>query len=348
MESPQDQAAKSPSKELTELQNDKPTIQETTVETKDVDVNQLQSKHDQTEKDQLPQQQDVIVPIIQETYKGTNDVDVNQLKAYPDLAEKDELQPKQDVIVPLMQETYKGEMTDFIMDAEAGVFAEESSFSASVRLAFIRKVYCIMTVQLAITAAIIALFTSVDEVREWTYYNEWSLYVAIAIVIVIIVTLACCDSISRRTPGNFICLGIFTLAFGYMLGAIVCRFDVEAILLAVGICAVITLTLTIFSFQTKLDVTKCGGVLCVLMIILLFTGIAFAFFPQDDYATIGYSAAGALIFSLYIVYDTQMMLGNKKHSISPEDYVFAALNLYLDVINLFLRILIIISKAQKK
>ena len=61
-------------------------------------------------------------------------------------------------------------------------------------------------------------------------------------------------------------------------------------------------------------------------------------------AQIGYGSAGALIFSLYIVYDTQLMMGGShKYSLSPEEYVFAALNIYLDVINLFMYILMIVG-----
>ena len=64
-------------------------------------------------------------------------------------------------------------------------------------------------------------------------------------------------------------------------------------------------------------------------------------------ANIGYSAVGCLIFSLYLIYDTQIMLGGKhKYSLSPEEYIFAALNLYLDIINLFLYILRIIGAAR--
>ncbi len=49
----------------------------------------------------------------------------------------------------------------------------------------------------------------------------------------------------------------------------------------------------------------------------------------------------------YIVFDTQMMLGGKhKYSLSPEEYIFAALNLYLDIINLFLFILSIIGSSR--
>ena len=63
---------------------------------------------------------------------------------------------------------------------------------------------------------------------------------------------------------------------------------------------------------------------------------------------IGFGAAGALVFSLYLVYDTQLMLGGKhKYALSPEEYIFAALNLYLDIINLFLYLLSIFGGGKK-
>ena len=62
---------------------------------------------------------------------------------------------------------------------------------------------------------------------------------------------------------------------------------------------------------------------------------------------IGFGVAGALIFSLYIIYDTQMMMGGKhEYALDPEEYIFASLNIYLDVINLFLYILMIVGAAK--
>lgn len=40
------------------------------------------------------------------------------------------------------------------------------------------------------------------------------------------------------------------------------------------------------------------------------------------------------------------MGGKHKYSISPEEYIFAALNLYLDIINIFLYILTIIGASR--
>ena len=66
-------------------------------------------------------------------------------------------------------------------------------------------------------------------------------------------------SLRRKTPHNYIFLGLFTAAEGLLLGLSVSSYDADEVLLAVGICAAVTLALTIFAFQTKFDFTACGG-----------------------------------------------------------------------------------------
>ena len=62
---------------------------------------------------------------------------------------------------------------------------------------------------------------------------------------------------------------------------------------------------------------------------------------------IGIGIGGALIFSCYLVYDTQLMMGGKHaYSLSPEEYIFAALNIYLDIVNLFIYILLIFTGGR--
>eukprot|EP00438_Fugacium_kawagutii_P011117 Skav203188 [mRNA] locus=scaffold39:361567:361815:+ [translate_table: standard] len=55
------------------------------------------------------------------------------------------------------------------------------------------------------------------------------------------------------------------------------------------------------------------------------------------------------VFAFYIVFDTQLMLGSwggHKLQFDIDDYAFAALNLYLDIINLFLYILEIVGTRE--
>lgn len=89
-----------------------------------------------------------------------------------------------------------------------------------------------------------------------------------------------------------------------------------------------------------------GSILFVAMVVFLIFGII-AIIWHGKIMTLVYASIGALLFSIYLVYDTQLMIGgNHKYSISPEEYIFAALNLYIDVINIFLYILTIIGASR--
>lgn len=48
---------------------------------------------------------------------------------------------------------------------------------------------------------------------------------------------------------------------------------------------------------------------------------------------------GAFLMGLYIIYDTQLILGRGSVSLTVDDYIFAAMNLYIDVVQLFIYIL---------
>jgi len=217
----------------------------------------------------------------------------------------------------------------------------------AIRRAFIQKVYAILMCQLVVTGGIMAIIMFVRPIKDFVWDNTWILWVSMGVTFACVIALACVPGVRRKSPGNIVCLGIFTVFEAVMLGMVASTYDVEAVLMAVGTTAGVTLALTIFAFQTKIDFTGCGGALLCVLVVFIISGIFFAFIPSPRWAQIGYSAVGAIIFSLYIIYDTQIMLGgNHKYSISPEEYIFAALNLYLDIINLFLYLLSIFGNSK--
>jgi len=146
---------------------------------------------------------------------------------------------------------------------------------------------------------------------------------------------------------NFMLLFVFTIAESIMLGMVSMLYTTESVIIAAGITAMVVFFLTIFAFQTKIDFTMCRGVMGCILFVFIIVGLIMLFIPQPRYYDTIYGGIGALIFSVYIVIDTQMMMGgNHKFSISPEEYIFAAVVLYLDILNLFLYILKIMG--QKK
>lgn len=216
----------------------------------------------------------------------------------------------------------------------------------SIRRGFIRKVYSILTAQLGITLGFIILFMYHRPTKLWVQQHPEMFWIALGVMIVTLISMACCGSVRRKAPMNFIFLTLFTFAQSFLLGVTTANFSSQEVLLAVGITAAVCLGLTLFAFQTKWDFTVMGGVLFVAVIILMLFGIIAIFFPGKT-ITIVYASLGALLFSIYLVYDTQLMMGGEhKYSISPEEYIFAALNLYLDIINIFMYILTIIGATR--
>uniref|UniRef100_H3DP59 Zgc:110410 n=2 Tax=Tetraodon nigroviridis TaxID=99883 RepID=H3DP59_TETNG len=228
-------------------------------------------------------------------------------------------------------------------------FANSAFSDGAVRRGFIRKVYLTLMLQLLVTVGIICAFIYWDDLREWTWEHYWFTYCMMAVVLVFILLLSCCDNLRRRVPFNFITLGLFTIAEGLMLGSVTIFFHAEAVMWAVGATALVSFGLTLFAMQSKhqWDFTTAYGSLWVFGWTLLSFALLCAIL-RSQYLYIFYACLGTLLFSLYLVFDTQLILGgkNRKYQVSPEEYVFAALNLYLDIVTLFLLLLQLIGLCR--
>lgn len=202
-----------------------------------------------------------------------------------------------------------------------------------------------LTAQLMVTFAFVAVFTFVEKAKVFVMANIWTYFVSYAIFFVSLCVINCCGSVRRRHPWNLVALSVLTLSMSYMAGMIASFHDTDAVVMAVGITAVVCFTVVIFSLQTKCDFTPCYGVLFVCTIVLIVFCLLCIFIP-NKILHIVYAGLGALLFTCFLAVDTQLLLGNKELSLSPEEYIFAALNLYTDIITIFLYILAIIGRAR--
>ncbi|XP_071152449.1 protein lifeguard 2-like [Mytilus edulis] len=231
-----------------------------------------------------------------------------------------------------------------------------SSFSdKAVRMAFIRKVYLILMVQLLVTFGFVCLFSLVKPIKNFIQTTGiWFYLVSNATFLVTYIVLVCIPSVRRKYPGNFICLTVFTLAFSYVVGTISSYYDTTSVFVAAGVTCLVCLSLSLFAIQTKIDFTLCSGLLFALVMVLIFFGIScmiFDFiFPADVFTwrimDCVYGGLAALVFSLFLVYHTQRLVGGRKHDLSPEEYVYGALQLYMDIVYLFLILLACFGKGN--
>uniref|UniRef100_A0AC11ECZ8 Uncharacterized protein n=1 Tax=Ovis aries TaxID=9940 RepID=A0AC11ECZ8_SHEEP len=238
-------------------------------------------------------------------------------------------------VVPISPET----TTD---DINPGPFSE-----TAVRRAFIVKVFFLLSIQLLITGAIVSLFVFCKALRSWVIKNPWFNYTLLPAFFVIFIVLACCGKLRRQVPANYILLGLFTVLQGLLLGTVSVFYNAEEVLWATGATALVTLSLSLFALQTKWDFTLLNGMLFVLLFVLIIYGIILIFI-RSYWLHLLYAGLGTVIFSLYLVMDVQLMVGGRHHhsDLDPEEYVFAALNIYMDIINLFLFILQLIGMGR--
>ncbi|KAJ8267278.1 hypothetical protein COCON_G00124500 [Conger conger] len=245
---------------------------------------------------------------------------------------------------PLNNPGYHGDVPPSYYGNEE--FSSSGFEDKTIRQAFIRKVFMVLTVQLLVTFSFVAVFTFVDDAKRFVRMNPWTYYVSYAIFFVALIVLSCCGEFRRKHPWNLVALSILTLSLSYMVGMIASFYDTDSVIMAVGITAVVCFTVVLFSLQSKYDFTSCRGVLFVCLIVLLLFSIL-CIFIRHRILHIVYASLGALLFTCFLAVDTQLLLGNKKLSLSPEEYVFAALNLYTDIINIFLYILAIVGRARE-
>lgn len=222
----------------------------------------------------------------------------------------------------------------------------EDMMMGEVRNGFIRKVYGILAVQLFLTAVIAWPIQQADPI--WVQMNRQYVNIAMIMSLVLVIGVGCCcTEVARTFPYNYMFLFMVTVCEAVVVGFIAAMYTAESVLFAVLLTGGIFIGLTVYAMTTKSDFTGMGGYLCALVWGLILTSFVCMFFPSPMGQKL-LGGAGAIIFSMYIVYDTQLIVGGKhsKHQFGVDDYVFAALNIYLDIINLFIYILSLFGERR--
>ena len=147
----------------------------------------------------------------------------------------------------------------------------------------------------------------------------------------------------KHKPGINL-LALFTLTFmtGLMIAPLLASiFAMPAGASIVGQAFLMTSVafggISMFAMTTKRDFSSMGKMLFIALIIMIVAGIS-NIFIQSSLMQLAIASAGALLFSAFILYDTQQIL--KGNYDSP---VEAALSLYLDFFNLFISLLQILG-----
>lgn len=222
-------------------------------------------------------------------------------------------------------------------------FSSDALQTAGVaRLAYIRKVYSYFFAGIVV-AVVGALLTMNSELVFTIAQHPWiSLIVMIGAVML---ASASAKNPARALPtlllftfisGAVISPTLYVIANGYIEGT-----GPGLIYNALALTTLIFAALTTYAFVSKKDFSFMGASLTIGLFMVIGVSLLNLFF-QSSSLDLALSFVIVLLFSGFILYDTSKILKNA-HAIPP---TLGALNLYLDFLNLFMRLLRIMGRER--
>lgn len=215
----------------------------------------------------------------------------------------------------------------------------------TIRRSFIRKVLGIIFFQMLISIGFVMAALFIKKFQTFQRENVYLFLIALFVEILLFFVLACNKKFCRKVPYNYICLIIFTIAVSYILSYICARTQPEAVLAATIATGVIVFLLGLFSFFSKKDITRNIVIIFYLpvagLIIILFLSVWSGAIIQ-----IIISLVIVAIFSIFLAYDLQKLSGKFGDEYSIDDYVYAALNIYIDIVLIFKNLLYIFGGSS--
>ncbi|TPH28771.1 Bax inhibitor-1/YccA family protein [Helicobacter pylori] len=147
---------------------------------------------------------------------------------------------------------------------------------------------------------------------------------------------------SKSKPGlNLFMLFAFTSLSGVtlvpLLGMVIAKAGLGAVWQALGMTTIVFGLMSVYALKTKNDLANMGKMLFIALIVVVVCSLINLFLGSPMFQVV-IAGASAILFSLYIAYDTQNIV--KGMYDSPID---AAVDLYLDFLNVFISILQIIG-----
>jgi FtsH-binding integral membrane protein len=151
----------------------------------------------------------------------------------------------------------------------------------------------------------------------------------------------------RDYPRNLILTLLFTFVEGVWLAPFIYMAETRSPGIA-GQAAILTLStfgvLSAYAVLSRRDFSAWGSFFIMGLWVLIATSLLNIFFPTA-LGTLWIAAATVAVFSGLLVFDTWRLVRSGQYG--PEDYVPAAVNIYLDLLNLFIAILSLLGGRRR-
>ncbi len=149
----------------------------------------------------------------------------------------------------------------------------------------------------------------------------------------------------------WICYFLYSALTGLSLSYIFTAYTTSSVVLAFGAAAVVFVSMAVIGYTTKIDLRRFGTLFLAGLIASIVMTLLNAFLIHSDVLSMGICYLGIIIFLGLIAYDMQRLRdlyneGLADPTLGEKLLVYGSFQLYLDFINLFIRILQIFGKRR--
>jgi FtsH-binding integral membrane protein len=182
-------------------------------------------------------------------------------------------------------------------------FAEAlAEMDVHVRHGFVRKVFGILSVQLLVTFGWVLLVSNDSGLRNYHATHTWPLFLGLALSLGSMIGMICFVDLVRSHPGNYIMLGVFTVAESLLLGGLGGTVDPQLMAVAVGTTLAVSVGIILFAMQTRFDFTGAGPYLFVALWSMIIFSMISSLAGQSAEQSKVYAGFGVVLFSFFLVY----------------------------------------------
>lgn len=204
------------------------------------------------------------------------------------------------------------------------------------------KVYLWMFLGLMVTFGT-AYYVALHPNMVYNIFGEYYWLLFIAEIVIVIVLSARIAKLKPTTAK--ILFFLYSFITGLTFSTIFLVYNISSIIFVFLATSLLFLILALIGYYTSIDLTKFGTYLFIALLGIIILEIINIFVASST-LNMGLCVFGLVLFIGYVAYDIQIIKNNLHYL--PEDNlaIFGALQLYLDFINIFIRLLSIFGKSD--
>ena len=219
----------------------------------------------------------------------------------------------------------------------------KDSKEKKIKNRFIFKVYLHFLIHILFIILINILSFKIQQFHAIISKKTFLFYTFLILTFILLIYPLFNDYLLKHSPYNYFYLMIFTISLSYIISKIFISFKSASKYKIIKVSSILFIFQLIFLIineylykKKALDVKKIN---IILGLCLILTGLILYFLEKISFLKLVFIIIFILLLSNYLIYDTDLILNEKRRKFKERDYVLATVYLYIDIIQTILELI---------